>query len=269
MLPGSSITAFILAGGHAKKMGNICNNIPKSMLPISGFPFLFWIVNWLIKKDIPIIISTGPQYEYLEKCFIPALCDTSGVIFAQESFHLGTGGAVKNAALYTDSKYVIVFNGDTILKTNVENIIKFHESHDLPITQIVSRKSVQNEGAIIINSSGIVLEYLEWKALSRERIIYDSYHMSSTGCYVFNRNFVIENFPNGPISLEIELMPDFVYKKLVKSFINSTQCFDFGTPERYLKLKNITRHLLINAYGNISTLPLMKDYVMPQLEMEF
>jgi mannose-1-phosphate guanylyltransferase len=233
----SNATAVILAGGQATRMGKQCSNIPKSMLPLAGRPFLVMLVEFLVKNKLHIVIGTGNLADIIHEEFERAKWKPN-VTCIKESSPLKTGGAVKFLANYVTTDDFILFNGDSILEVDVYKVIRFHRSHNYPVTQIVTKNSEQNEGAIWINATGLVVAFNEGKASNELPEIKEPVeHFSSTGCYVMDRSYVLQQFPDGPASLECDILPFVCSQGKVKAFKNppSSLFFDFGTPDRYAR----------------------------------
>lgn len=227
-------TILILAAGLATRMGSLCQTTPKCMLPIANKPFLSWVVGYYSSCGYEVVIGTGHLHEAIHNIFELPYWTMKGVRCVREPYPLGTGGLIKYASELLSTDYVMVLNADTLLDLDTETAIKQHDANKNPITQVVTRKSFQNEGAITVNSSGLVTEFNESKPLNKTNQN-DPSRFSSTGCYIFNRGFICENFPTGESSLESDLMPSYAKDALVSAHINSelSLFLDFGTPERY------------------------------------
>lgn len=228
------MTALILAGGKATRMGDICREIPKAMLPIAGKPFLVWLSDFLVRKGLKVMIGTGHLSNTIKAEFQQDKW-LNNVFCLDEPSVLGTGGAIKFLAMAASTRDVLIFNGDTILELNIDALWSFHMSHGYPMTQVVTTRSAQNEGSIIINSIGEVVGFYEGHETLIPELSEGMKSMSSTGCYLARRDFVIQYFPNEPASLETEVMPKVCNDKLVRAFIipESSLFIDFGTPIRY------------------------------------
>lgn len=228
-------------------MKGVCETVPKSMLLLGGKPFLSWVISWLLKNDIPIVIAAGHLSEMIENFYDTANLKSNNVILLKQKVGLGTGGAIRDAVNSIESETVIIFNGDTIVSFNIQAVLSNHDSNRCPITQIVTLGSNQNEGAILVGDSGTILAFQENEDFQLNKLE-NSYRASSTGCYVFDKNFIFDYFPIENSSLEQEIMPLAVSKGFVQAYKIKGNVFDFGTPERYEEIKNNTE-LLINTYG--------------------
>lgn len=244
-----SLSAIILCGGKATRMGEKCEKIPKSMLQITGKPFLEWLVMWLQNMGISeIVLSTGHLSSVINKYFINT---HYSVHTLKENYPLGTGGAISFSVKNITNDYILVMNGDTIFSFNIRNALTYHLNHKSPVTQVLSSHSNQNQGGIIIHSiSKNVLSFENCMSANYDNK--DTELACSTGAYLFDRKFIIENIPNGVSSLENELMCNWVENQLVKAYLEKKKIvYDFGTPER---LKYVKKNIDLKSYFNIKEL---------------
>ena len=234
----SETTAVILAGGQANRMGEVCESLPKSMLMVGNYPFLSWVVSWLCRNNVSVVISVGHISTPIENYFNSNFWKKFSIKIIKEDSPLGTGGAIRNVAKHLNSKDFFVLNGDTILGFNIKDVKNFHSKHNMPITQIVTTKSNQNQGKILVENTGRVIDFDEHISLGKFNTPPNAIRLSSSGGYIFNREFVLAEFPETAISLELDIMPIMVRKKLAYAFRIENEIYDFGTLERYQKIKD-------------------------------
>lgn len=144
------ITAVILAGGLATRMSGICHEIPKSMLEFAGYPFLQYLVSWLVKLGLnEILISTGRLSDRIESVFAIDFWNFKGVKVVRECSPLGTGGATRFACKNCSNEDVFLCNGDTIVALNLFRLYEIHKVLGTPVTAVLTlSKEVPNQGAV-------------------------------------------------------------------------------------------------------------------------
>lgn len=113
----------IIAGGLAKRLGNLTSDIPKSMLPIHGKPFLEYQIEMLRAQGIAdIILCVGHLAEQIECYFGDGRRFGVRIRYSFEHRPMGTAGALKMAkdlleetffSLYGDSYVLMDFNSVT------------------------------------------------------------------------------------------------------------------------------------------------------------
>jgi len=233
------ISAVILAGGLATRMGEVCQETPKAMLQFAGYPFLQYLVSWLVGLGLnEIIISTGRLSDKIESVFVTDFWRSRGVKIVKEDSPLGTGGAARFACQNCSNEDVFLCNGDTVVSMNLFRLYEIHKVLDMPVTAILTlSKEVPNQGAVSVEN-GIVAEFREGEK-AREPIDGDSHFRgSSTGCYFLKRSSVLSMFPSGFSSLEREVLPSLVSAKMMGAVNNGFGFFlDYGIPLRCEILK--------------------------------
>lgn len=244
------ITAVILAGGLASRMGGICQKTPKSMLQFAGYPFLQYLVSWLVGLGLnEILISTGKLSDKIESVFATDFWSSEGVKIVKEDSPLGTGGATRFACQSCSNEDVFLCNGDTVVSLNLFRLYEIHKVLDIPVTAVLTlSKEVPNQGAVSVEN-GIITEFCEGEE-AREPIDDGGYFRgSSTGCYFLKRSSVLSMFPSYTSSLEREVLPSLVSAKMVGAVNNGFGFFlDYGIPSRYEILKN-NLWILKRIYG--------------------
>jgi D-glycero-alpha-D-manno-heptose 1-phosphate guanylyltransferase len=244
------ITAVILAGGLATRMGAFCYKTPKVMLQFAGYPFVQYLVSWLVRLGLnEILISTGRLSDKIESVFATDFWNSKGVKIIKEDSPLGTGGATRFACQNCSNEDVFLCNGDTVVSLNLFRSYEIHKVLDMSVTTILTlSKEVPNQGAVSVEN-GVITEFREGED-AREPIDGDSHFRgSSTGCYFLKRSSVLSMFPFGVSSLEREILPNLVMGKMVGAVNNGFGFFlDYGIPARYEILKN-NLWILKRIYG--------------------
>lgn len=140
----------ILAGGFATRLHPLTLNVPKSMIPINGSPFIQWQLEQIARQDITsVVLCLGHKASDIMDFVGNGEKFGLKVDYSIEKHPLGTGGALKNAekllgntfgVLYGDSylplDYSLVFkdflsSGKLVLMTIYENNDNFDSSNVL------------------------------------------------------------------------------------------------------------------------------------------
>lgn len=108
--------AIILVGGRGTRLGELTEDIPKPMLPINGRPFLEYIMDYWIKRDVDrFILAVGYKYEMIINHF-DGNYKGARIVYSIEHKPLGPVPAITLALQYLGpSGTFIVCNGDTLL----------------------------------------------------------------------------------------------------------------------------------------------------------
>src|SRR5262249_4877111 len=129
--------AIILAGGLGTRLRETVPDLPKCMAPVAGRPFLFHVINYLRNQGIEkFIFSLGYKSEiiesYLRENFSTLVYDCT-----IETEPMGTGGAIQLALPKVSSADVLVINGDTLFRFDLENAAAVHRVHQSDCTMIL------------------------------------------------------------------------------------------------------------------------------------
>ncbi len=145
---------LILAGGKAKRLGNISKNIPKSLIIFNNKPFLFHQLKLLEKNNFKkIIISTGYLSNKIKNYIISINKNLkSKIVFSDDGNEtLGTGGAIKKALPKLSNNFFIIF-GDSYLNINYKKIyLNFLKSEKLGLMTVY-----KNNNSIDKTAEGLI-----------------------------------------------------------------------------------------------------------------
>jgi dTDP-glucose pyrophosphorylase len=119
--------AVIMAGGKGLRLGALTEKTPKPMLKVAGRPILERIVLHLVHFGIRrIFISVNFLGHVIEDYFGDGSNFGCRIEYLKEDKPLGTGGAL---SLLPEGNLsaVLVMNGDLVMQTNMEKMLRFHE----------------------------------------------------------------------------------------------------------------------------------------------
>jgi len=228
--------AVILAGGRGTRLGEITKNKPKPMIDVNGRPFLEYVLNYLKAEGLAkAILAVGYKYEVIKNYFGN---NFNGVklIYSIEEKPLGTGGALKLAGDHIDNDIFFVLNGDTLFKIPLENLYSFHLLKKSKIT--IALKKISNcyrYGKVKLDDSSQIIKFIE-KGVQGPGLI-------NGGIYVINYDIIKQIDSNITLSLEKDILPDYINKGLFGLVFNN-YFIDIGVPIDYYKaikeLKNGT-----------------------------
>jgi len=216
--------AIILCGGYGSRIKNKTQNkIPKSLIKVREIPFIFYLIIQIYNLNIKkIIFCTGFLGELIESDVSNFIMQNNIKIdyfFSKEKKLLGTGGAIRKSLNYINGLNSIVFNGDTYLKKNLNNLIKFHNINNSEITITGNVKFFSNRyGKLITNNNKL-------KLIKEKNFFIFSYVYS--GVFMI-KNELIKKCPlNKFINVEDIFFDTNLFKVLV--WKNSGSFLDIGT----------------------------------------
>ena len=215
--------AIILAGGLGTRLRSRIRDVPKSMAPVVGRPFLEILLDRLIDQGCDrFILSVG----YLRQVIIDAFGeDYRGVPlrYAVEDIPLGTGGAIQLALKHVVEPSVLVLNGDTYLDANLAAMLSLHASAGRPMTMAVTRvPDVARYGGVTIDE-GQVTGFIEKGQFGEGWI--------NGGVYILDSTFPWPENLETPFSFETDVLVPHVNQLHPAAFTCDGQFLDIGVPE--------------------------------------
>ena len=217
--------AIILAGGLGTRVRKLFPNIPKTLIPVFGKPFLHWIILFLKKQEFKnILISTGYKSESVENYIKSAKYDLN-IYCIKENRQLGTAGGAMNAFINSpiSSDNIFIFNGDSLLlKKNKSFNINDTKNVNAKIwAKFVNHKSGQY-GLLDFDKNKKLLSFNE-KKMGKGYI--------NAGIYYFSYTQFMK-IKEGSSSFEFDIFPEMLDKK-IEIIVNCCESplIDIGTEE--------------------------------------
>lgn len=216
--------AIILAGGFGTRLSKAIGGAPKSLAPILGRPFLWYLTQYLKSQGInEIHISV----HYKADEIIEKFKGEEGIFFHQEYEPLGTGGAILYNLSFITTKEVLIFNGDVFTNLSISDFVKFHKHNGYRFT--ISAVKLQNPsrfGILEINSQNYITHFVEKSPTAQNAFI-------NSGVYIANTKALHDDL----MKLESEkfsIEKDFFEgNKNLTAFKNESYFIDIGVEEDY------------------------------------
>ncbi|NCO98107.1 MAG: hypothetical protein COX30_03680 [Candidatus Moranbacteria bacterium CG23_combo_of_CG06-09_8_20_14_all_39_10] len=175
----------ILAAGRGKRMKDLTNSIPKSMLKIKGKPILEYKLNALPKEIKEVVFVIGYYGEHIMNHF-KRYFNGRKITYVFQTDLNGTGGALFLARSVLRDKFLVMFGDDLYHKKDIKRIIK----HDLAVLG-KEVDDVSKFGIIKTDKMGYMIEIVEKPKRSKDKL-------ASTGVYMItNKIFEYDLVPIG------------------------------------------------------------------------
>lgn len=228
MIKNNSI--IILAGGFGTRLkSTIGAEIPKPLAPISGQPFLYYLVKQFMAEGIThFIFSLHFQSKKIIN-FIQSCQDFKNLNckFFVEETPLGTGGGIKfalqQAAVKSD--FIFVANGDTFSPGAIHELKNNNLFLKKNLLALTFTKNTGRFGSVSISNNNTVLNFNEKTASKNKVNIY-------TGIASLKTHDILE-FSQSIFSLEQDYYPKLVEKKTLFGVSSQSPFIDIGVPEDY------------------------------------
>jgi D-glycero-alpha-D-manno-heptose 1-phosphate guanylyltransferase len=219
---------IILAGGLGTRLRSAVPDLPKCMAPVNGKPFIGFVIDYLKSQGIEkFIFSLGYKSEIIID-FINTQYSILNSQFSIEEEPLGTGGAVKLSCSKVFGKNVLVTNGDTIFKIDVNNLAAFHFICGADCTlSLKPMKNFDRYGVVELKKDYSIQNFKE-KNFYEEGLI-------NGGLYALNiEKFWGENLPE-KFSFEKDYLEKLYNQRRMYGVVQDEYFIDIGIPEDYKK----------------------------------
>ncbi len=220
--------AIILAGGYGTRLQEAVPNFPKVLAPVAGKPFLSYVIDYLrmqgITRFVFALAYKAEQIESFLKDFYPTLQYATTV----ETEPLGTGGAIRLALQKTKTENILLVNGDTVFKIDVEALYNQHRQTNAACTLALKPMTdCSRYGNVSLAADGRVTEFAT-KGVAERGLI-------NGGNLILNKTrFFRHAFPPG-FSFEEEYLAKKVNVEAIYGAVQDAYFIDIGVTEDYEK----------------------------------
>jgi len=225
----AAIDVLVLCGGLGTRLRDAVPDRPKGMALVGGIPFLDILVDDLVKQGIRrVIFCVGHLKEQIIDRFRKR--DDAKFVFSEEDSPLGTGGAVLNAMPLIRSNPVLVMNGDSFCRIELDRFYQYHFDKAATATLVLTTPEGRHDGGFVcLDKAHQILSFTE-KVIPRATELF-----INAGIYFLQTEAIRLLSAAPPFSLEHDVLPALVKKKPCFGFLVGSPLVDIGTPERYRK----------------------------------
>ncbi len=222
----------ILAGGLGTRLrSEIGTRLPKPMAPVSGKPFLAYILDRLSEAGATrVVLAVGYHYEVIE-AYLGAKYRSMEIVYSCEETPLGTGGAVYEAAKSVTTEDFIVLNGDTLFDIDLTTFYRFHKEHQAPIS--VALRMVEDTSRYgSVETDGTMLTAFREKAESVGKGLING------GVYAVNKAWLLHLIQPHKFSFERDILQAMAPQRIFYGKAFSDYFVDMGIPADYQRAKS-------------------------------
>lgn len=224
--------AILLAGGLGTRLRSVVSDRPKPMALIKERPFMEYVTRELTRSGITdIIFAVGYKGSMVEEYFGNGDGFGFHASYAYEETLLGTAGAIKNAGTFIREERFFVLNADTFYQIDYQRLARQQDEQKLDMALVLRRvPDVSRYGQAILDEQGFLTGFNEKSDKACEGTI-------NGGIYLMRRE-LLDEIPDGKVSLENEMIPEWLLEKRpMGGFVNDGYFIDIGIPEAYFKFQ--------------------------------
>ena len=215
--------AVILAGGLGTRISSRLKDVPKSMAPICGRPFLALQLDQLVAAGCArVLLSVGHLRDVILEAFHQSYCGMP-LKYVVEEKPLGTGGAIRVALSQVSEPSALILNGDTYVDLDFAAIVAFHNTNLRPMTMAVTQVADTSRYGGVIVKDHTIAGFSE-KGLHGPGWI-------NAGVYVVNREFPWPKSVPSRFSFETEVLGPALDQIRPGAFRSNGYFLDIGVPE--------------------------------------
>jgi D-glycero-alpha-D-manno-heptose 1-phosphate guanylyltransferase len=218
--------AIVLAGGFGTRLRQVVSDVPKPMAPIAGRPFLEILLGSLASKGFTqVVMSVGYMAETISRHFGDEF-NGMHLDYAVEENPLGTGGGVRLAMNKVSDDHAFVFNGDTFLDLEVQQLAQLWHSRHRPMIVGRAVPDTARYGRLL-SANGLATGFTE-KGVEGPGLI-------NAGCYVLQRGQLDEFAEGQAFSIEADFLVPAVARGEFDVFETQGLFIDIGVPEDFMR----------------------------------
>jgi D-glycero-alpha-D-manno-heptose 1-phosphate guanylyltransferase len=209
----------------------VVHDLPKSMAPVNGKPFLQFILDGLSDQSYShCILSVGFKNELIRDHFGKGYKNLK-LEYSIENEPLGTGGGIQKACLLAKEDEVLIVNGDTYFNIDCKNFYKKHQSAYAAVSiALKPLQQIERYGTVEINSENRVLQFKE-KQKSDQGLI-------NGGIYFLKTKALLDLKLPEKFSFENGFLEKNVHSIRMFGFPFDNYFIDIGIPEDYARAQH-------------------------------
>jgi D-glycero-alpha-D-manno-heptose 1-phosphate guanylyltransferase len=224
--------AVILAGGFGTRLQSVISEIPKSMAPVNGRPFLEYQLDFLISFGYDkIVMSVGFLHHVILEHFGNQYKNIH-LDYAVEEHPLGTGGGIRLALQKCSGNQVLALNGDTLFMPDLDHFNTQHLAAKADISMALRRvEDVSRYGAVQTDHQHRLLSYGEKSSQKNPGFI-------NGGIYLIRREFFLTQTPETTFSIEKDIFEKTAGSHCIYGFPYTNYFLDIGIPDDYKRAQD-------------------------------
>lgn len=223
--------AIVLCGGLGTRLRSVVTTVPKCLAPVAGRPFLSYLLDRLAEQGVRrVVLATGYMADKVEE-FVAERWKGMEVVHSREQVRLGTGGAVRDAAVHITQRRFIVMNGDSFAELNYSELLAALEPPGVHIAMALKHVSDATRYGLV-DFDGEHITGLHEKGVAGPGYI-------NAGVYALE-DTALKSMPmHGPFSFETQCLAPAVSRGEVVGLAATEAFVDIGIPKDYARAAEV------------------------------
>jgi NDP-sugar pyrophosphorylase family protein len=228
----------VLAGGLGTRLGAITQRTPKPLVPVAGIPYLEHQLRLLVKQNLTdVILLVGYLGEQIEQHFRNGRSLGLRLRYSYEQTPLGTGGALRNAEYLLEERFLVLY-GDSYLPieyAKVADPLVHADTLGALVLFLDTKSETDVRPNVAIDGRQRVIRYDKTAARDPELKYIDA------GVMAMRKSVINLMSPNGSVSLEQDVFPRLIEKRMLAGVLTRQRFYDIGTPDRLRAIEAFLR----------------------------
>jgi NDP-sugar pyrophosphorylase family protein len=233
---GIDYPCVVLAGGLGTRMRTAVPDVPKSLIPVLGRPFIEWQLEWLVTQGVrDVILCIGHYGKDIRQHVGTGKTFGCRATYVDEGEALkGTAGALRLAvdALRISTPFYVLY-GDSLVDVSVVDVRSTFMDVGLPALMTVFRNESQWEESNVVFDGRIVTSYEKHCATPPPEMVY-----VDNGFLVIDTTFIDEYVPAGTVTDLADALGRMSRSGRLAGFEASRRFFEIGSPQGLLTLES-------------------------------
>jgi mannose-1-phosphate guanylyltransferase len=222
------LKAFLLAGGHGRRLRPLTDSVPKCLVPIRGAPLLDIWLDLCARSGITDVLINlhahrRPIEQHLQRRHSPV-----NVRLVHEERLLGSAGtlAANRTWIGSDPAFWVLYS-DVLTNTNLSRMSDFHSAHgEVATLGLYQVPDPSRCGVAITDDKGVIIDFEEKPQNPRSNWVFSGLMMAGPGLFD-----VIP--PCIPADIAFHVLPHLLGK--MRAYPIAEYLLDIGTMPNYQK----------------------------------
>jgi NDP-sugar pyrophosphorylase family protein len=229
-MTNADLSVAVLAGGLGTRLQPAVADRPKVLAPVAGRPFLCHLLDRLHRHAVRrVVLLAGHRAEQV-RAALGESYRAVRLVYSVEDRPLGTAGAVRLALPLLSAAHVLLLNGDSYSEADLDAFYREHEFRGAGTSLVLCRVADRARfGSVAVDDRGRVLRFIEKEAPEAPPRV----GWINAGVYLLRRDLIADLPLGQPLSLEHDVLPEWVERGQVHGHRDEGRFLDIGTPESY------------------------------------